>query len=338
MNGYTAIEQYRGDGAGFSPGQIDLVRRTIAKGANDDELALFVAQCERTRLDPFSRQIYALKQWDKQAGREVMRIQLSIDGLRLIAERTGKYAGQLGPFWCGSGGTWLDVWLSDTPPNAAKVAVIRSDFAEPLWAVARYGAYVQTTRDGSPNSMWQKMADNQLAKCAESLALRKAFPQDLSGLYTSEEMGQASNETVPTPAPAQQAQHVVSPAPTPSPPSTTTRRRPPPSSANTGELIDAKRAQQLHADAGRQGIGDDDFDLVVLDVTGGRTSSAAELTAVEANRVTMRVRDCVQAPETLEGIRAAAAEFLARQSPVPADAPSSLPSQSPDYSADEEPF
>jgi phage recombination protein Bet len=168
----------------FTEEQVDLIKRTICNGATDDELQLFINQATRTGLDPFSRQIYFTK--DKNGK---VNIGTTVDGFRVIANRHPCYAGQLGPFWCGQEGKWTDVWLDNEPPKAAKVGILRSDFKEPLWAVALWSDYAPYYNN-KLSYMWEKMSAHMLAKVAECLGLRKACPQELSGLYSAEEMKQ----------------------------------------------------------------------------------------------------------------------------------------------------
>lgn len=169
----------------FTREQIDLIKRTIAKDHTDDELALFLNFCKAKRLDPFAREIYSIKRKDKAT------IQMGIDGLRARGEDTGKYAGQE-TFWCGPTGEWVDVWISKDPPMAAKVAVYRKDTNRPFTGIAKWSEYKP-----AEDFMWQKMPANQLAKCAEALALRKAFPRTLGGIYVAEEMAGGDHQDLP---------------------------------------------------------------------------------------------------------------------------------------------
>lgn len=186
----------------------------------------FLQQCERTGLDPIARQIFAIERGGKWT------IQVSIDGMRLVAQRSGLYRGQSRAQWTdgtkartplrdvdgsivrdGDGSIvwtedyqWFDVWAGSGNPVAARVSVYRADFDEPLTAVARWDTYKVENDEWSGGSktgrkilgaQWEKGGDNMLAKCAEALALRKAFPMDLSGLYATEEMEHLDFEAAP---------------------------------------------------------------------------------------------------------------------------------------------
>jgi phage recombination protein Bet len=173
----------------WTPEQTQLISTTIAPGCSNDELRLFAYACQRTGLDPFSRQIYAIKRGGK------LTIQVSIDGLRSIAERTGQLDGSQS-YWCGSDGVWVDVWLDSKPPAAAKTVIHRKGCAHPFSATARFADF------NAGQGLWSKMPSVMIAKCSEAQALRRAFPADLSGVYSTDEMDQAVEPVTVTAAPA----------------------------------------------------------------------------------------------------------------------------------------
>ncbi|MGX9346608.1 RecT family recombinase [Microbacterium sp. KNMS] len=155
------------------------------------DIEAFFHQAKRSGLDPFARQIYMIGRRSKVNGQWVTKytIQTSIDGFRVIRDRKGTFRG-MEEHWCGADGIWRDVWLEKAPPAAARITLHLEGFKVPITGVARYDEYVPL-KDGQPTGQWGKMPALMTSKVAEALALRKAYPQDFSGLYTSDEMAQA---------------------------------------------------------------------------------------------------------------------------------------------------
>ena len=172
--------------------KMQLMRDTICKGSSDDEFQLFAYTCKRLGLDPFARQIFPVKRWDSALRREVMSIQTGIDGYRLIADRTGRYAPGRDP----------EFNYDENGKLLIAKAFVKKQTPDGVWhevaASAHFDEYVATKKDGTPTHMWDSKRHIMLAKCAEALALRKAFPAELSGVYTQEEMDQANNTSVPS--------------------------------------------------------------------------------------------------------------------------------------------
>lgn len=249
--------------------QIDLIRRTVCAGASDDELALYLATSRRLGLDPLTRQIHAVRRWDSRAGREVMAIQVGIDGLRLAAHRTGEMDGYDPPQWCGPDGVWQDVWLGGAPPAAARVTVYRRGHSHPYTAVATYAEYCQRGKDGRPAGLWARMPALMISKVAEALALRRAFPVELAGVYEPAELDQV--EVVP---PAQTSRSDLSEA---------VESQPQPN-AQPDRMTDRQR-RHLMSLCTELGLERPERLQLASAVIGRPLGSAADLTTSEAQRV-----------------------------------------------------
>lgn len=194
----------------FTPAQKTALAHMGVEDATEDDLKVFFHQVKRTGLDPFARQIHMIGRnaFDKKTNGWAVKytIQTGIDGYRLIGRRAADQSQDTisveAPEWLHSDGSWRPAWSKQWGmPLAARVTLKRA--GQPFTAVAMMDEYQQTKKDGNLTQMWAQRPAGQLAKCAEALAWRMAFPQDLAGLYTHEEMAQADN---PDPATAQHGQ------------------------------------------------------------------------------------------------------------------------------------
>jgi len=163
----------------FKPDELNLITSTIAKGANKEELDLFLYVAGKRGLNPLTRQIHFVKRGDQGT------IQTGIDGFRLIAQRTGQYAPSGKP-------TQYEVSPKGNLISATVYGnKILNGTAFEFSATAYFDEYAPKMPNGKLFPMWEKMPRTMLEKCAEAKLLRKGFPEELSGLYADEEMHQA---------------------------------------------------------------------------------------------------------------------------------------------------
>lgn len=287
----------------WNESQLAALRHIGVEKASEGDLQVFHHVCQRTGLDPFARQIYMIGRdsnerdangnWNKVTKQT---IQTGIDGFRLIGRRAADKAGHSvsvsAPEWAHEDGSWRPVWSKAWGnPVAARVTIKRND--EPFSVVALFDEYAQTKRNGDLTQMWAQRPAGQLAKCAEALAWRLAFPQDLSGLYADEEMGQADNRV----AEPQQPRGGLAAALQETPDTTTDE---PNADPETGEIHDAEVVEDAQSDdalmqrtRGRlfalfteRGITDRDEQIRgISHIIGRQIESRSELTEPEAQQV-----------------------------------------------------
>lgn len=168
--------------------QTDLIKRTICQEATDAEMRLFFYDCQRRGVHPLDKLIHFTKR-GKSGAKKYVPI-TSIDFFRIRAHGSGVFAGEEKPtFEVGADGY----------PDTCDYIVYRFVNGQrfPWTATARWTEYYPGDEVGFN---WKKMPFLMLAKCAEALALRKAFPAELQGLYVKEEMDQAGPEKTRKPS------------------------------------------------------------------------------------------------------------------------------------------
>lgn len=205
----ASLARIRPEQQRFDENQRAILRQLGIEDATDGDLDLFFHYCRSTGLDPFRRQIYMIgrntkvTEWvDGPGGRRKVEryvtkytIQIGVDGYRQIVREISQARDEnvqlKGPWFTGASDFhitddgevvqhWRKVWPGPQPPHAARFVVVRN--GEEFEGIAHFAEYVQTGYGDEPNSMWRKMSRNQIAKCAETLAYRRAFPDRMSGL------------------------------------------------------------------------------------------------------------------------------------------------------------
>jgi len=189
MNGTHPTEPF------LSDQDIDVLKRTMLDGYSEAEQESFIRLCQRTQMDPFSKQLYATRRWVKDRnGNKVPTLVpvTSVLGLTAVAARTGQYDGCV-ITWAGPDGVWKDEWISGEFPVAAKCVVFHKQRSHPEVAICRWDGYCGTafnsaTKRREVTDFWERLPDFMLGKCAKAAALRGAFPDQCGNLYASEEL------------------------------------------------------------------------------------------------------------------------------------------------------
>lgn len=158
--------------------QLDLIKSTVAVGATNDELKLYLYDCKRHGVHPLDRMILFVKRGSGNDAKATH--QCSIDFFRSEAEASGEYDGQDEPEFEFEDGAEY--------PSLARVKIYRKGIDRPFVGIARWAEFCPT---GKQDFMWRKMPHGQLAKCAEAQGFRKAFPKKFAKLYSDDEMHQA---------------------------------------------------------------------------------------------------------------------------------------------------
>ena len=297
--------------------QVAALSQIGLKDASNADRAVFLHQCQRTGLDPFSRQIHMIgrneKQPDGSWGKK-WTIQTGIDGWRVVRDRAERHAGVRGTLgravWYDHEGNEFKVWVRRDPPAACEITyTVRDANGEtPYTSVLQFAEYVQL-KDGRPIAQWATKGSHMLEKCTEADVYRKAFPQDFAGIILEDAMPPAEDPPAPmnmrvTAAdirgrtrPQAHAEIVATPdaspaaaqspaAPPPTPPADAAGEAPPERCSSGQRSIVERHLNRLGIETPA-----DQLDALKA-LTGREIGGVADLTPEEAQDASWRMKPC----------------------------------------------
>lgn len=170
----------------MTPEQIKLLEmnKIIPPNCPKAQVDFFATVCEKKKLDPFLRQIHLVERNErdgKGGWKKSYTIQSGIDGMRVIAQRNCKVRS-------------YRRWVEKREDDMYGCCEIDTEDRGKYYDELPYEEYVQRTKEGVPNSFWNKFKQTMIKKCAEESVLRMMAPEDLSGVYGDDEMLQADTE------------------------------------------------------------------------------------------------------------------------------------------------
>lgn len=160
------------------------------KQPSDAEVVKFMMLCRARELDPWVGDAYLIG-YDSQNGPQFSLI-TAVQALLKRAEISPQFDGIESGIvvQTGSGIEHRDgaLALEGESIVGGWAKIYRKDRKIPYSAVVKF----QTFNTG--RSQWAKDPAGMIVKCAKAAALREAFPTQLAGLYTDDEMGEISRE------------------------------------------------------------------------------------------------------------------------------------------------
>ena len=179
---------------------MSVLRSSLYPGATDASIKLVIGWCKAQEKDPLKKPVHIVPMWDKKARAMKDVLMAGVGDTRTDAARTREYAGIAPATW----GEMVD--FTYTPedngrklqpitikiPEWCEVTVYRMVQGEKCaftsGRIYWEESYATVGKSNAPNSMWLKRKRGQLEKCAEAMALRRAFPEAVGAQPTAEEM------------------------------------------------------------------------------------------------------------------------------------------------------